>query len=43
VECWSKATTSGVRHEELSGGHMYFVKQPGPLLDLIAAFLPVAA
>jgi surfactin synthase thioesterase subunit len=38
VACWSKATTQGVRHEELSGGHMYFVERPRPLLDLIAGF-----
>lgn len=39
VECWSKATKSSVRHAELSGGHMYFVEQPRPLLDLIAGLL----
>lgn len=42
VECWNKATTRSVRHEELSGGHMYFVEQPRPLLDLIAGFWSVA-
>jgi surfactin synthase thioesterase subunit len=40
VECWSRSTTSSVRNEELSGGHMYFVQQPQQLLELIAGFLP---
>lgn len=39
VERWSKATKSSVRHAELSGGHMYFVDRPRPLLDLIAELL----
>jgi len=38
VECWHKATTSIVRHEEIPGGHMYFVREPLPLLNLIARF-----
>jgi surfactin synthase thioesterase subunit len=42
VERWSKATKSRVTHAQLPGGHMYFAGNPGPLLDLIAGFLPVA-
>lgn len=36
VAQWSRATSGAVHHEELPGGHMYFVAQPKLLLDLIA-------
>jgi len=38
VEPWRKASTGAVRHEELEGGHMYFVGKAGQLLVRIAAF-----
>lgn len=38
VEAWSKAAAGAIDHQELAGGHMYFVGNPAPLLGRIAAF-----
>lgn len=43
VAAWDKASSGAVSHEELAGGHMYFIGQPAPLLTRIAAFARAAA
>jgi len=43
VAAWERASAGAVSHEELAGGHMYFVGQPAPLLARIAAFARAAA
>jgi surfactin synthase thioesterase subunit len=43
IEPWRKASICAVRHEELDGGHMYFIGQAAPLLSRIATFARSAA
>ncbi|UXI66214.1 thioesterase II family protein [Tahibacter amnicola] len=38
VDLWRKASTGAVSHDELEGGHMYFIGNAGPLLGRIATF-----